>query len=136
MFFKTPNTGKLSHNQLGNHTVLLLMVVYTHNYSYFQDIDNWLGDYIPIGSAYNMTIDRGRTSFMFSYFQVISWIMSQGVWLCFLLHVTECLLHFLCCWWHSIASLTDGQDCARKDLLVLDTVALAQLSLREFRFNA
>ena len=27
-----------------------------------QDIENWLGDSIPIGSAYKITIERGRTS--------------------------------------------------------------------------
>ena len=37
-----------------------------------QDTDNWLEDFILIGSAYKMTIDRGRTSFRFSSFQVVS----------------------------------------------------------------
>ena len=39
---------------------------------YVQDIDNWLGYSILIGSAYKITIDWGRTSFRFSYFQVLS----------------------------------------------------------------
>ena len=36
------------------------------------DIDNWLGDSILIGPAYKMTVDKGRSSFIFSYFQVLS----------------------------------------------------------------
>ena len=58
------------------------------------------------------------------------------IWLCFLIHVTTYLLHVLCCWWHSLASLNDVRDCAIKDLPALDIVALALLSRLEFRVNA
>ena len=82
---------------------------------YVQGIDNWLVDSVLIGSAYKITIDRVRTYFRFSYFQVLSLIMIQVIWICFLIHNNACQLHFLLFWWHSIASLTDGIDCARKD---------------------
>ena len=37
-----------------------------------QDIDNWLGYSILIDSAYDMTVDRGRTYFRFICFQLVS----------------------------------------------------------------
>ena len=40
-----------------------------------QDINNWLGDYILVGSAYKMI--GVEPLFRFSYFQVVSLITSQ-----------------------------------------------------------
>ena len=37
-----------------------------------QDIYNWLVESILIGSAFNITVDRGRTNFRFIYFKVVS----------------------------------------------------------------
>ena len=37
-----------------------------------QDINNWLGYSLLIGSAYKILIDRGRTSFRLTYFQGVS----------------------------------------------------------------
>ena len=62
-------------------------------------------------------------------------IETKLVWLCFFLHVNICLLHVLCCWWHSLASITDGRECARKDLPALDIVAFALFSPLLFRVN-
>ena len=52
-------------------TIIYLETIFDYDDT-MQDINNWVGDSILIGYAYNMTVDRGRTSFRFSYFQVVS----------------------------------------------------------------
>ena len=53
---------------------LLTILYFETRFDYddnMQDIYNWLGDSILIGSAYKMTIDMGTICFRFSYFQVV-----------------------------------------------------------------
>ena len=51
-------------------TIIYLETIFDYDDT-MQDINNWVGDSILIGYAYKMTVDRGRTSFRFSYFQVV-----------------------------------------------------------------
>ena len=53
---------------------LLTILYFETRFDYddnMQDIYNWLGDSILIGSAYKMTIDMGTIFFRFSYFKVV-----------------------------------------------------------------